>query len=386
MKLKDLASIILAFSVSIFLSACKSVDEHDHDHHHAEEADKHEMEKEDDLHADEIVLEPQIAARLGVKVSELQPDVFCDVLPVTGEIITPPSEAGVAVAPTSGTVSPTALLAPGRKVSTGAVLGSVSASKISGGDVNAMAREAIASAKRELDRVTPLHQSGIVTDKEYNEVLARYQAAQAAYSPASASGAITAPLAGVITKVLVNSGEYVEAGAPVAEIARTQRLTLRADVPQRYAYALGSITGANIRSAGASHAISLAEHGVQVSGQTGGTAQSGYYPVYLTFENPGSGVAPGMAAEVYLLGRQRTDVLSVPVEAISEQMGSKYVYIRVDDHGYRRMRVETGGSDGCRVEIRSGLSPGDKVVVEGATVIRLAENSGKVPEGHTHNH
>ncbi len=36
------------------------------------------------------------------------------------------------------------------------------------------------------------------------------------------------------------------------------------------------------------------------------------------------------------------------------------------------------------IEIKSGLKPGDEVVTEGTTFVRLAETSGVVPEGHKH--
>lgn len=34
----------------------------------------------------------------------------------------------------------------------------------------------------------------------------------------------------------------------------------------------------------------------------------------------------------------------------------------------------------------SGLKTGDELVTEGATVVKMAESSGAVPEGHSHNH
>ena len=48
--------------------------------------------------------------------------------------------------------------------------------------------------------------------------------------------------------------------------------------------------------------------------------------------------------------------------------------------------MELGATDGARREILSGIKNGDKVVTAGTTYVRLAESSGAVPEGHSHNH
>lgn len=60
----------------------------------------------------------------------------------------------------------------------------------------------------------------------------------------------------------------------------------------------------------------------------------------------------------------REDVLAVPIHAVSEINGRTVVYYP-DDYGMKCYReVETGIDDGHFVEIRSGLSEGDVVIVE----------------------
>ena len=76
----------------------------------------------------------------------------------------------------------------------------------------------------------------------------------------------------------------------------------------------------------------------------------------------------------------------MPVSALSEQQGEMFCYVQTDDECYEKRPVTLGRNSGDRVEVVSGLSPGDKVVTGGVTFIRLAETSGVVPEGHSHNH
>lgn len=372
--------------VSICWSCGHTDHEHEHDHEHeSHNAEAAEIHDDDHHDSDEIILEPEMAQRMGVTVEQVAPGEFSEVIAVSGQIMPAPADVAVASAPVAGRLTLSRSLVPGMSVSRGQSLGSVSASAISGGDTNAAARTALEAARRELERARPLHEQGIVSDKDFAALQAQYDAAAALYSPAATSGAVAAPIAGVVAEVLAAQGEIVEVGQPIARITSAQRLTLRADLPQQYVSMLPSITGANIRLQGAAEAIPLGGYGLQRTSNSAASASAGYIPVTFTFNNPGN-IVPGSVVEVYLLGATRQGVISVPVSAITEQMGEKYVYTRIDEHGYRRHLVHLGGSDGARVEILDGLAPGDNVVAAGATVVRLAENSGKVPEGHSHNH
>lgn len=95
---------------------------------------------------------------------------------------------------------------------------------------------------------------------------------------------------------------------------------------------------------------------------------------------------PGMAVEVYLAASPEGEAISVPRDALYEQMGQMFVFVKTSGHGYEKRPVKTGRSDGERVSIEQGLAEGDLVVTEGMTYVRLAEQATVVPEGHSHNH
>ena len=124
--------------------------------------------------------------------------------------------------------------------------------------------------------------------------------------------------------------------------------------------------------------------GRRISAGTVAAAQPGYIPVCFEFANNGTLVS-GSFAEVYLIGADRSNTIAVPVKALTEELGSFFVYVQLDDECYAKRRVEPGISDGCNIEILSGLNEGEKVVAEGAMIIKLAGNSGAIP-GHSHEH
>ncbi len=155
-------------------------------------------------------------------------------------------------------------------------------------------------------------------------------------------------------------------------------------MPERHAHFIASISDASFTTAYSSETRPVSDFGGRLTGTPSSSgASAGYIPVYFAMKNNGDLIS-GTYCTVYLKGATRTDIISVPVEAIAEQQGQKFVYLREHPGAYRKQPVQTGESDGMNIEIKSGLKPGDEVVTEGTTFVRLAETSGVVPEGHKH--
>lgn len=73
---------------------------------------------------------------------------------------------------------------------------------------------------------------------------------------------------------------------------------------------------------------------------------------------------PGLFAKVKLLVSAHEDVIMVPESAVESRGNQEYVY-RVEDGKARYTIVKTGGRNGEKVEILSGLEPGQTVIVAG---------------------
>ncbi|MDE6267071.1 MAG: efflux RND transporter periplasmic adaptor subunit [Muribaculaceae bacterium] len=367
-------------------------EEHDHDHDHDHEDHEHEHgehEHEDDNHEKEagiIHLTPAQIEEFGIKSTVVEPRDFSEVIKVSGQVISAPADRSVVSAKSSGIVTFARGIAEGVKVSRGQNIASVSARGMAGGDSNEAARVAYESAKRELDRLTPLHADGIVSTRDYNAALQTFEQARAAYSGSNSGSGATAPSSGIITSLTVRQGEFVEAGQPIAEISGNTELTLRADLPEKYFRDLSGITSARFRTAYSDEVFDLASlNGHRIADQAAMGNRPGYLPVYFRFNNNGE-VVPGTSAEVYLIGASRGKVIAVPTASLYEQQGQLFVFVQLDEDCFRKMPVKTGQSNGQEVEILSGLKDGERVVTAGTTFVRLAETSGVVPEGHSHTH
>ncbi len=372
----------------------------DHDHEH--EGHDHDMEDDDHDghdHSDEegsheghdhsglIEMKESTVKRFGVETEKILPSDFSEVILVSGRIEAKASDEGVATATRNGILTLSPNINTGVRVNAGSSIGSISASNVQGGDPTVQAIAARNAAKRELDRLKPLHDDGIVSTEEYNNALRTYEEAEAAVKTSKqGSASVNSPKSGVITQLLAKSGEYVEIGQRIAVVSGNTSLTLRADLPEKYIGRLSGITSANFRPASSEETFDLeALNGKMISNAGSSVSDNGYIPVYFSFSNNGA-VAPGAFAEIFLKSGLRHDVVSVPKEAIVEINGNKCVYASHGKDHFIKHLVTLGASDGKRVEILSGLEAGEEVVVKGAQAVRMAETSATAVPGHTHNH
>ena len=50
-------------------------------------------------------------------------------------------------------------------------------------------------------------------------------------------------------------------------------------------------------------------------------------------------------------------MLALPVTALTEEQGLYFVYLQLDEEGYKKQEVTLGASNGKKVQILTGLKP-----------------------------
>ncbi len=172
----------------------------------------------------------------------------------------------------------------------------------------------------------------------------------------------------------------------MAVVSQNRHLQLKAEVSEKYFRYLNGVSGANFKTAYDNAVYKLADlNGRLLSYGKTTNCESFYVPVTFEFDNKGD-IVPGSFVEVYLLSTPQSNVISVPLSALTEEQGLYFVYIQVDEEGYRKQEVTTGQNNGERIEIKTGLKAGDKVVTHGVYQVKLAAVSSVIPEGHSHSH
>lgn len=370
---------------------------HEHEgHNHEHEGHSHEHEGHSHEHeehtggSDEIILSPAKAQAAGVEVSTIETGVFHQVVKTSGQVIAAQGDESVAVATVSGVVTFKRKVVEGMSVSKGMPLVVLSAKHIADGDPVQKARVAYEVSKKEFERMKALAASKIVSEKELAQAEQAYENARISYEAVaqhhSENGqAVVSPISGYVKSLLVNEGDYVEVGQPLVSITQNRKLFLRADVSEKYYSHLNNIGSANFCTPYNNKVYKLKELNGHLLSYGKASGENGYYvPVTFEFDNKVD-VIPGSFVEVFLLSSPMENVLSLPHSALTEEQGSFFVYLQLDEEGYKKQLVTLGADNGESVQILSGVKPGDRVVTQGAYQVKLASATNAIP-AHSHEH
>ncbi len=242
------------------------------------------------------------------------------------------------------------------------------------GQEQAELREAQARAKaaqQDLDRVSALKKRGFATKADFD---ARVATAGSARAQAQSVGAqigervIRAPFSGWASLRNISVGAVAGQGTEIATISDVSTIKLDFTVPETMLRALRPGLLIEARSAafpdvlfrGSIHTIDPV-----IDPNTRAVMVRARLP------NPSRLLRPGMLLTVTIENQPRTS-LSVPELAVIGEGEGRFVYT-IDRRGRaQRTPVRTGVRAGGRVEILSGLRPGQPVITEG--VVKVSDD------------
>ena len=167
---------------------------------------------------------------------------------------------------------------------------------------------------------------------------------------------VVSPFAGVVTARYARPGRFVAAGDTLFRVTESGPLLARVRVPEGSASAIRGGERATVTTiAGATTAATVVHAAPALD------AASGTREVVLRLTG-GSAFLPGANVTVRM-GEQARQAVSLPREAVSPDG-----YVLVMQNGRTALRSVTVGGDvgGGRVEILSGLSPGERVAKQAA--------------------
>ena len=173
---------------------------------------------------------------------------------------------------------------------------------------------------------------------------------------------IRSPIAGVIAERGVYPGEMANAGSPLLTVMDTTRVVARANVPQGQAGFL---------KVGAAATVKQPDTGEEAVGKVtvvspAVDANSTTVQIWVETANPGERLKPGVSVHVTMVANTIKDAVVVPAVGLlaAEEGGTQVIVVGADGVAHVR-KIETGVRDGDKVQVLSGLKPGEQVVTVG---------------------
>lgn len=375
---------LLTLAALVSLVACtKSADTKE------DKAEKHESE------ANVVDFDTDKQKTIGMQTEEVREEAFGTVIHTTARVMPVKGDECVVTAKASGVARLSAAAqAEGVDVAAGTTLATIATDGIVDQDLKvrlASLKAQYESARKEYERKRALLAEKIVSESDYNECEARYKALETEYdglraSAAGGSQTVSAPQAGYIKQILVSNGQYVEAGAPLFVITSNRQLTICADVQPSLYSKLAELKSVSFRQVSTGKVYGLEELGGSVLSYSKAVSdESPMLTVTFKVNNVGD-LIPGGFLDTYMRTESRALSLTVPCDAVVEEFGSYFVYVRKSDDHFEKRLVSLGDSDGRRVAVADGLKKGETVVSKGAAIIKLSQSTGTVDAhaGHSH--
>lgn len=239
------------------------------------------------------------------------------------------------------------------------------------------ARAGLEQARKGYTRTRTLYASGSSSAKALDEAQAGLDTAQAQVQAARqalqlAENTVSycrlkAPMDGEVVRVPAEVHQNVSAGQPVVLIAGDAPLDVHLGVPESFLASLQAGDPAEVvfdAQPQTRYAATVTEIGVQ-SGPT--TA----FPVTVQLEHNAFAIRPGMAARVLFHTPVAKPYIQVPPQAVRGQEKTPTLFVYQPDTGKVEQReVQTGTLVQDGVQIFSGITPGEQLVVRGVNRLR----------------
>lgn len=237
-------------------------------------------------------------------------------------------------------------------------------------------------AERERERILPLQERGVASMRDRDNAIAAYETARASVAAAQAAlraaelslsyTDVRAPIDGLTYREVRSEGSLVTAGSDsslLTYIVQADRLYVDFAIPDADAELIRKALAANpdgvsvrvlsTSGAEAPNAAKIDFVAPRVDDRTGTVA------IRAELDNTGNVLLPGQVARARVEGVTVADALVIPRRAVSRGMQGAYVW-RVDAaNTVSPQPVELGVSSGNYTTVVSGLSSGDRIVVDG---------------------
>ncbi len=180
---------------------------------------------------------------------------------------------------------------------------------------------------------------------------------------------LKAPFNGTIEKRVVSTSERVAPGDSLITLADTSTLWVAADLREREWNALALKSGDVVKVSTSIAGLESCSATVHFVGREVDPSTNAV-PLVAIIENPSGKLRPGMFVRVSVPVAETKQAITVPESAIMEHDRQAFVFTPEPDAKFRRVDITPGIRAGGLVEVVSGLEDGQKVVAQGAFVLK----------------
>lgn len=250
-----------------------------------------------------------------------------------------------------------------------------------------VARARLEEARRQRDRIVPLFEKNATSQRQRDEAVSQFEVAQATVAAAQARlrtaeldlgyTEVRAPISGSTSREARSEGSLVETGGDsslLTRIVQTHPVYVEFSVPETEAARMRGAVGTSgaalvvkvLLDGGTADAVAGRLSFIDTSVEPG----SGTVRARATFDNADGRIVPGQFVRVRVDGVVEPDAVSVSRRAVMSSAQGNFVWVVGKDDVVELRPVKLAGDASDRALIASGLTGGERVVVDGVLKVR----------------
>ena len=187
---------------------------------------------------------------------------------------------------------------------------------------------------------------------------------------------ISSPASGVLNDLRIEQGEYVQTGAPVAEIVQTNIVKVAVNVPERDVAFFSPGQTVKVLADIKGHQQSFEGTITFLSSVADDKTRS--TRMEITLANQNGSLHSGQIVRARLTRQILENVVLIPLLAVIPMENGYATYV-VESSKAQRREVQLGVIRGDRVQVVKGLEPGDQLIVSGHRFVAPGQDVSVVP-------
>lgn len=243
-----------------------------------------------------------------------------------------------------------------------------------------IAQEQVKRDQIEFERMDNLVKDNATPQRDLDDASTKLTISKANFDEVSARlerTSIYSPTAGQLNDIIVEEGEYVQVGTPVAEVVDNDTVKVVVDMPERdisfFSVGQKAEVFVNVKGHDTSMTGKISFISELADLQTRSTRME------ISLDNKKRLLRSGKIVLVRLTRQIIKDAIMIPLLAVIPMEDSKAVYV-VNSEEAQRRQVELGVIKGDHVHIKSGLEPGDRLIIAGHRFVAPGQKVNVVSE------
>jgi len=220
------------------------------------------------------------------------------------------------------------------------------------------------SALASKNRIEGLYKEKLARKSDLDSIKAQVKSLKAAMDNAAYDMErciIKAPISGIVNKVYIEKGQYLNPSNKVVEIIQIDKVKVKTGIPESDVSAVRKLTDFEVSIEALDGKVFKAKK-YFLSNTAEPMAR--LYSLDLVVENSRTEILPDMFARVEIVKEIKPGSISVPLYSVVSIKNRHIVYIEENGTAYSK-DVEIGIQEGWWVEITKGLMAGEHVLVKG---------------------